>query len=217
MARRLVLSILVAGALAIPANASAATFTNPDPIALPDNSVANPYPSTIPVGGLQGTVVRVRVTLNRILAAARDVDVLLSGPSGSTIILSDTCENTDFANRILTFDDAAAVTLGPGPCPGLADGVFKPSNHGAGDVFPAAPAGPYPVGLSSFSGSQPNGIWRLYAVDDQAPDSGAINGGWVLDITTTGGSKKKKCKKAKKRAAGAKKKRCKKRKKRSAA
>jgi len=214
MARRIGLTILLVGAL-VPASASATTFTNPDPIALPDNSVANPYPSNMPVSGLGGTVTRVRVTLVRILAAARDIDVLLVGPSGgTTILVSDTCNNTDFANRILTFDDAAASPLGPGPCLGLTDGVYKPSNYDTADSFPMAPPGPYPVGLSNFSGGQPNGIWRLYALDDQVSDFGAINGGWTLELTTTGApTSKKRCKKRKKRAAAAKKKRCGKKKK----
>jgi hypothetical protein len=208
MARRIVLLALLTGALA-PASASGAVFSNPDPIALPDNSVANPYPSSIPVTGLKGTVVRVRVTLVRVLAAARDVDVLLAGPSGSTILLSDACAGSDYANRTFTFDDAAPTVLGPGPCLGLADGAFKPTNYDTADVFPTAPPGPYPVGLSNFSGGQPNGIWRLYAVDDQAPDAGAINGGWALDLTTTGAAKKK-CKKKKRK--NKKKKRCRKKK-----
>jgi hypothetical protein len=217
MARRFALGILLAGALLVPTSASAATFTNPDPIALPDNTVANPYPSNIPVSGLQGTVVRVRVTLVRILAAARDIDVLLVGPSGSTILTSDVCSGSDFANDTLTFDDAATSPLGASLCGNIADGAYKPSNYDPADTFPSAPPGPYPIGLSNFSGGQPNGVWKLFAVDDQAPDFGAINGGWILDVTTTGAVKKKKCKKRKKSAAAAKKKkRCKKRKRKSA-
>jgi hypothetical protein len=216
MARRFLLPVLLAGALLVPSSASAALFTNPDPIALPDNTVANPYPSNIPVSGMRGNIVRVKVTLVRILAAAKDVDVLLVGPSGSTVLASDVCNLSDFGNDTLTFDDAAASPLAANGCGNIADGSYKPSNYEPADTFPSAPPAPYPVGLSNFSGGRPNGVWQLFAVDDQAPDAGAINGGWVLDITTTGGPKKK-CKKAKKRAAAAKKKRCKKRKKRSAA
>jgi hypothetical protein len=216
MARRLGLLALLA-ALAVPGSASAAVFSNTDPIALPDNSVANPYPSNIPVSGLQGTVVRVRVTLVGVLAAAWNVDALLVNPSGdSAIVVSDACNNTDYGNITLTFDDSAASMLGPGPCPGLAGGTFKPTNYDTLDTFPAAPPGPHAIGFSTFSGGVANGIWKLYAVDDQISDSGAINGGWSLDVTTTGGppAKKKKCKKKKRKAAAAKKKRCGKKKRR---
>jgi hypothetical protein len=215
------LAVLVA--LAVPGSASAAvsknggSFSNSDPIAMPDNSVANPYPSTIPVGGLGGTVVRVRVILWRILAAARDVDVLLVSPAGaSAIVMSDTCSGTDFSNQILTFDDAVANPLGPGPCFSFTEGVYKPTNYDVADTFPAAPPGPHAVGFSVFSGGPANGVWKLYVVDDQAPDAGAINGGWSLEVTTTGGQGKK-CKrkgKGREKAVVAKRKRCRKKSKR---
>ena len=58
-------------------------------------------------------------------------------------------------------------------------------NYGAVDAFPApAPAGTYGTSLDVFNGLAPNGTWRLYVVDDQANDVGAIGAGWVLTITT---------------------------------
>jgi hypothetical protein len=63
-------------------------------------------------------------------------------------------------------------------------------------------------------GTNPNGNWSLYAVDDSYPDPVTINGGWTLDLTTTGAvaatPTKKKCKKKHKRSASVAKKRCKK-------
>ena len=38
--------------------------------------------------------------------------------------------------------------------------------------------------LSVFDGTDPNGTWKLYVVDDAADDTGAITGGWSLHITT---------------------------------
>jgi hypothetical protein len=51
--------------------------------------------------------------------------------------------------------------------------------------FPApAPATPYAALLSTFNGTDPNGQWSLYAVDDAPGDTGTIAGGWTLSITS---------------------------------
>jgi len=39
----------------------------------------------------------------------------------------------------------------------------------------------------TFGGINPNGTWKLYAIDCCAQDTGSINGGWALFITTTAG------------------------------
>ena len=214
---RRVLLALVALALLAPSGAAAATFSNTSPIVVPDNSTGNPYPSTIPVSGLGGTVTNVKVTLVDVFGAARDFDVLVSGPSGSAIVMSDTCSGTDYNHVAISFEDAAANLLPSGLCVGFTGGTYKPTNYDSADNFPTAPPGPYPVGFSSFNGTPPNGVWKLYALDDQVPDAGSIGGGWRLDLTTNAPppTTKKKCKKKPKSrsAAAAKKKKCKKKKK----
>ncbi len=64
--------------------------------------------------------------------------------------------------------------------------VYAETRRGAaGDTFPApAPAAPYGSLLSVYNGVNPNGMWRLYVVDDQGLDIGNINGGWTLRIMT---------------------------------
>ena len=143
-----------------------------------------------------------------------DLDVLLVGPGGSTILFSDVCATgliPDFIGEAFTFDDDAPASL-PGSCSSRpSSGTYKPSNNDTADNFPGIPP-PYPLGLANVRGTAPNGDWNLYAVDDSYPDPVTINGGWTLELTTTGsvaGGSKKKCK-HKKRSASAAKKRCKK-------
>src|SRR5262249_33156585 len=38
--------------------------------------------------------------------------------------------------------------------------------------------------LSVFNGTDPNGVWQLFIMDDQGSDSGVISGGWRLVIST---------------------------------
>jgi hypothetical protein len=214
--RRWALLGLVA-ALVAPAAAGGATFTNPAPVGPGDNAPLLPHPSTIAVTGLPGTTVSIRATLNDVVAAAWNVDALLVGPGGSSLLTSDACNGTDFFHVNLTFDDAAAAPLGAGPCLGLTSGAYKPTNYDTTDVFPTV-AAPYPLGLSNFRGVSPNGLWQLYVVDDQGPDASVIQGGWALEVTTTGApaattTKKKKCKrKHGTKSSAAKKRHCKKKK-----
>jgi subtilisin-like proprotein convertase family protein len=168
------------------------SFSNPAAITIPappstgatTGAPSTPYPSTINVSGITGTVSKVTVQLfnfNHTFPA--DVDVLLVGPGGQKLLLmSDVGGGTDAINANLTFDDTAAAIGAT-----VVSGTFRPTNSGTGDLFPApAPAGPYPdpQQLSVFNGVSPNGTWSLYVVDDANIDAGSISGGWRLNITT---------------------------------
>ncbi|HWM23762.1 MAG TPA: proprotein convertase P-domain-containing protein [Chthoniobacterales bacterium] len=147
-------------------------FTN---IILPDSGTASPYPSEINVSGLLGSVRKVRVAFSLSHAFPGDVDILLVGPAGqSAIIMSDVGGGDDINGVELLLDDAAANPL---PVSGpLVAGTFQPTNNGVGDSFPA-PA-PAPAGtsvLSVFNGTNPNGTWSLYVVDDASDDMGQIS------------------------------------------
>ena len=157
---------------------------NATSISLQTNSVTSPYPSSIGVSGLTGTISKVTVTLNNINHTfPDDVDVLLVGPTGANaIIMSDAGGSADINNVTLVFDDAAASPLPDASL--LTSGTFQPTNYAPVDTFPA-PA-PAPSGgsvLSVFNGTNPNGVWRLYVVDDSLNDFGSISGGWCLTIT----------------------------------
>ena len=112
-----------------------------------------------------------------------NVDILLVGPSGeNAIVMSDVGGGriTDDVN--LTLDDSARQPLPSNSA--LNSGSFRPTNYGAGDVFPApAPAPSGTSELSVFEGTDPNGAWSLYVYDDQAPFGGDIED-WHLEIET---------------------------------
>ena len=170
----------------------ATTISNLGTISIPasgSEGIANPYPSTISVSGLTGYITDVNVTISGLSHTfPDDIDMLLVGPGGQTILLmSDAGGPHDITNITLTFDDAAALLLPNGDA--LTSGTFKPTNYtgngGPTDVFPGpAPAGPYGSLLSVFNGTNPNGTWSLFAFDDEGSDVGRIASGWSLDIST---------------------------------
>jgi subtilisin-like proprotein convertase family protein len=189
--------------LAAPALAAAQTFSNTAPITINDSGAclvggpspapgaASPYPSQITVSGL-GEVTDVNVTITGLSHSfPDDVDVLLVGPGGqSTLLMADSGGGEPGVSGVdVTFDDAAAASLPDGTA--FASGTYKPT-IGTGDVstctvpasFPSpAPAGPYGSSLSVFNGTNPNGTWSLYVIDDDEVDVGSIAGGWSLEIS----------------------------------
>jgi len=164
-----------------------AARTNAAAIAVPasgNKGPAAPFPSTISVSGVTGTVTKVTVTLAGFAHTyPADVDVLLVGPTGQTLLLMSDVGSVGVSGLTFTFDDAAPGTL---PATGtLSSGTFKPSNYGAGDTFSSpAPAEPYGSALSVFNGLNPNGTWSLYAQDAFSRDSGDIAQGWRINFIT---------------------------------
>jgi subtilisin-like proprotein convertase family protein len=161
---------------------------NPTLITIPDSGPGVPYPSLVNFSG--GTsVTDVNVTLNDVTHSyPDDVDILLVGPAGQSVILmSDAGGSNDVTDVDLTFDDEATATL-PDSAQIVA-GSYDPTNYLTGDTFPApAPGGPYGTTMSVFDGTNPNGNWSLYVVDDLGGDEGQIAGGWCLTLTTSGGA-----------------------------
>lgn len=161
-----------------------ATFANTNKITIPDNGVANPYPSTIDVSGLNGLVSKVTVTLNGLTHGfPDDLDVLVVGPTGQkVVVMSDSGGGSGLTNISLTLDDTAPALPNATPIPA---GIRGPADYEEGDVFPpSAPAGPTTAALASFNGADGNGTWSLYVMDDANGDPGIIAGGWALTITT---------------------------------
>ncbi len=159
-------------------------FCNAALITIPSSGTATPYPSEINVGGFPGALSDVNLHLYGMNHTwSDDIDILLVGPQGQNlIVMSDAGGNYDLVNVDLVFDDAAPTNLPDNTQ--IVSGAYKPTNYGSGDTFPApAPAPSTSTTLDIFNGTSPNGVWRLYVVDDTGGDSGAINGGWCLDLT----------------------------------
>ncbi len=164
-------------------------LANSTPIVINPSGAAGLYPSTILVDGVEGSVSKVTVTLADLSHSyPTDLDILLVGPQGQTVMLMSDAGggggSSALARVRLTFDDAAAGLLPETP---ISSGTYKPSNYDtATDNFTEpAPAGPYGTALSVFNGIDPNGTWSLFIMDDQAPDGGSLDGGWILSIITT--------------------------------
>jgi hypothetical protein len=167
---------------------SAAGFTFSDSGAITINdgvsppTIATPYPSTITVIGLEGPITKVVVQFNGYSHAVLMMwTCCWLDPGVTAIVMSDVGDSSAVAGINLTLDDGAASPLADaGP---LASGTFQPTNVSAGDTFPS-PA-PVPSGgsaLSVFNGTNPNGIWSLYVVDDSSGSAGSFGGGWALII-----------------------------------
>jgi hypothetical protein len=179
-------SILVAGST----NAPASTFSNRTPIAISNDAPATPYPSTIFVSGVPGTVVEVVVTFDGISHNfPSDIETLFVGPGGQgTNLMSNVCGDlmTPLTEQILTFDDLASQSLPlSGPCP---SGTYKPSKHPTFDptFSPPAPAGPQgTAALAALNGGPANGTWRLFVQDNAGPDPPPRSiAGWTLEVLT---------------------------------
>jgi subtilisin-like proprotein convertase family protein len=143
-----------------------------------------PYPSAIAVSGAGNVVTDVNVTVSGLThTSPADIDMLLVGPRGQqATILSDAGSDADVNGVTLVLDDAAATPVGSP----MVSGSFQPTNLGGVDPFPTpSPAATGASALSAFNGTDPNGTWQLYVVDDAAGDIGALSGGWSLRITAT--------------------------------
>jgi subtilisin-like proprotein convertase family protein len=150
---------------------------------------ATPYASDIPVDGLLGTVSEVTVGFVDFQHAyPRDVDVLLVSPSGTAVtLMSDVGGATPTGKTYLTFDDDAAAEVPNAST--VTEGTYRPTDLDGGveDEFPApAPTSAAPATLAAFDGEDPNGVWRLFVVDDTHTDVGSI-ARWSITVETSGG------------------------------
>jgi hypothetical protein len=177
--------LLFAGAV------DAQTYCNNTPIGIgPNAGNATVYPSQIAVVGAPTPVSSLAVTINGFTHTfPNDVDMLLVGPGGQAFVIQSDAGGSVDTNTGYLISDFGSVPMPDNAL--LGSGHYRPTNHGSGDPFAApAPAGPYaepaPAGTSTFAsvfgGTNPNGNWSLYVVDDANLDGGSIAGGWCVTV-----------------------------------
>ncbi|MEZ2243773.1 MAG: DUF4347 domain-containing protein, partial [Microcoleus sp.] len=195
------------------------TTTNPNNITINSgdfvyNVLATPYPSAIDVSGVTGKVDSVTITLNNVktygqspTGSPQTINLLLVGPEGQNVVLMSHVPSEQPLNNVtLKLDDNAASFLydfSNSTVPTIASGSYKPSNYSlnnARDIYPfvipqntptGAPEGPYGSTLSVFNKTNPNGTWKLYAVDANQYNAKASNAttpgniaSWSVNIAT---------------------------------
>jgi subtilisin-like proprotein convertase family protein len=156
-------------------------------VALPGGGTsgpADPFPLTTDLAGKTGVVSDVNASLGLTWhQRPDDLDLLLVSPQGQrSVLMSDACGETALASARLAWDDEAASLMpDAGPC---TLGPFRPTDVDPGETFPSpAPPGPSSTGLSAFAGTDPNGAWRLYALDDSIGATGFASS-LSVDVTT---------------------------------
>jgi subtilisin-like proprotein convertase family protein/subtilisin family serine protease len=150
-------------------DASNDSFSNTDPVTIPDNTTVN---SSITVSGQTTPVATLVVELNIQHTYLADLDLVLVSPTGTRVALASAVGGSD-SNMIETiFDDSAAVAINEGSAPFT--GSFRPEEA-----------------LSGLSGETANGAWTLEVTDNASQDTGQISN-WTLSfldsepITLTG-------------------------------
>ncbi len=113
-----------------------AVYSNTTPIVINDNTNASPYPSTINVSQVGGSLVKATVTLSKFShTSPKDVAALVVAPSGlNTLIMAGAGGGNAVTNLVLTFDDAAAASLSA--TNRLTNGVYKPTQYYPVKNFP---------------------------------------------------------------------------------
>ena len=87
--------------------------SNTAAIIINDNAIASPYPSTINISGLGGSLVKATITLTNLShSSPRDIDALLVSPSQlNTLFMAHAGGQNALQNVTITFDDAASNFL----------------------------------------------------------------------------------------------------------
>lgn len=148
-------SIALLLAAALPWAASAQTFTNSTPGAINDFQCFNrtiTVPTSLFVADLD-------VPVNITHAYRGDLDITLTSPAGTAVVL--TSDNGGGANNLrVVFDDTAATSI-----------VGDNANHNSNAERRRIPENP----LSAFNGQNAAGTWTLQICDDAALDTGTFD------------------------------------------
>ena len=175
----------IACALLIPAAAHAGFVANVNGPSITVNGQTNgtPYPSTLKVEGGDGPITKVRAFITLTHSDPDALDLALVPPTGAGVVLmSDACGGSQITNLTFVFDPTMASALADdGPC---SSGAFLPSNFSPADNWPApGPGSLTNTNLNALVGRNPNGNWKLFALNDVNAISGQISQ-WGLEIST---------------------------------
>ncbi len=161
--------------------ASAQVYTSSGAITINDSGPANPYPSVINVTNGPTSIARLSVRINGLTHTfSPDIDVMLVAPGGQSVILmSDAGNRIDLTGVNLTFADGfpqLAIAQ-------IASGTYACTNlQGSEQFAPPAPiASNAQTSLASLMGTNANGAWSLFVLDDANLDSGSIQS-WSLEF-----------------------------------
>ena len=156
------------------ATAPGTPVTSSSVINIPSAGQSTPYPSSLVVSGLPGSVTHLRVRLNGLAHSwPGDIGALLVSPDGQRVMLMNGAwDNPVTATPVsLTFADGAPQP----PMTGApVTGTYRPTNY-RGATLPGVP-GPYRTALAALNGTDPNGTWSLYVFDFVSGFSGTISG-----------------------------------------
>lgn len=117
-------------------------------------------------GFVTGTILDVNVTLNITHTWTGDLDISITSPSGTTVVLSEDNggSGNNYTNTV--FDDSGATSIVSGSAPFA--GTFSPEGN-----------------LSDFIGEDPSGTWTLSIFDDFSGDTGTLNS-FSIEVCTAG-------------------------------
>lgn len=179
------------------------SFSNTNSLTVgPNSGRASVYPSDIVVSEATGIIHKLTVEISGVSHTCMgDVAILLVGPNGKSVVLMADIDGCgDIRNANMVFDDDAPITSlfkgdssnsnlqsRPNPTPSasptsipLGSGTYRPTNNKKSYKFPTVSLTEKSSRLSVFNGTDPNGKWSLYVVDDAVSDSGKISAGWKL-------------------------------------
>ena len=156
---------------------------NPGGVTMAKNVSSSPYPSTVLISNLLGTIIQATVTFsNYSFAGAANCDSLLVSPQTNSIALMiGSGDMSTFSNLTVTF--AAGGAYPPGSSV-LTNGVYEPSCPEAFESLDSpAPKLPYSTNLADVVGESPNGAWSLYAeANNNVTYTGSISN-WSLNLS----------------------------------
>jgi hypothetical protein len=164
------------------------TFTNAATVAIPTSGNATPYPSSIAVSGLGGTVTEGDGDLTGFAHGfPDDVDVAARRPGRRADVAP---LRRGRRRRPSAASTSPSTTRRRPRCP-----TALPHVRGLGSRAPTSrrrtrslhPPPPRPTAPRSPSSTAPTrtGTWSLFVRDDFSGGSGTIAGGWSLSITTS--------------------------------